>query len=52
VAPTCVVANTVSTAGIVKGIAGLAWLKETGLPVRVLAPDGTVFRYNGWHEEA
>lgn len=48
VARTCLAANTASTATIVKGRAGLDWLRATGLPARVLDTDGTVHRLGDW----
>jgi thiamine biosynthesis lipoprotein len=47
-APTCVRANTVTTATLVRGDDGLAWLVATGLPARLVAQDGTVTRVGGW----
>lgn len=47
-AATCVDANIASTATIVKGAAGLAWLRATGLPARLVAVDGTVLEIGGW----
>ena len=51
-AATCVDANTASTATVVKGAVGLAWLESTGLPARVVAADGGVRGLNGWPVEA
>jgi len=48
VAPSCVAANTTSTATIVRGDAGLDRLARTGLPARLVALDGTVTRTGGW----
>jgi thiamine biosynthesis lipoprotein len=47
-APSCVAANTASTATIVKANGGLGWLRRTGLPARLVAADGTVTTVNGW----
>jgi thiamine biosynthesis lipoprotein len=54
-AGTCVDANTVSTAAIVRGTRVWAWLRAIGLPARLVAEDGRVFTAGGWpaeHEEA
>jgi thiamine biosynthesis lipoprotein len=48
VAPSCVEANTASTATVVRGEAGLAWLEGTGLPARLVTLDGNVTRIGGW----
>lgn len=50
-AATCVDANIASTATIVKGEAGLAWLRSTGLPARLVALDGSVLEIGGWPAE-
>ncbi len=50
-AATCVDANIASTATIVKGEAGLAWLRASGLPARLVAVDGQVVEINGWPAE-
>lgn len=47
-AATCVDANTASTAAVVKGAAGRAWLAGTGLPARMVAADGRVVVVGGW----
>ncbi|MEU6148197.1 FAD:protein FMN transferase [Streptomyces sp. NPDC047081] len=51
-AGTCVDANTASTAAIVRGHAAVDWLRGTGLPARMVAPDGRVVRVGGWPSEA
>src|SRR4051794_21647855 len=43
-APTCVLANTASTAGIIRGAAAAPWLAATGLPARLVATNGEVVR--------
>jgi thiamine biosynthesis lipoprotein len=50
-AASCVDANIASTATIVKGAAGLAWLRSTGLPARLVALDGSVLEIGGWPAE-
>ncbi len=47
-AATCVDANIASTATIVRGAGGAAWLEATGLPARLVAHDGRVWHLNGW----
>ncbi|WP_035792085.1 FAD:protein FMN transferase [Kitasatospora mediocidica] len=47
-AATCVDANTASTAAIVRGERALDWLRETGLPARLVRVDGSVARLGGW----
>ncbi len=51
VAPTCVLANTASTATLVKGSAGLPWLRRSGMAGRLVGYDGDVVRTGGWPEE-
>ncbi|MFR0358698.1 FAD:protein FMN transferase [Streptomyces sediminimaris] len=47
-AATCVDANTATTAAIVLGERAPDWLRATGLPGRLVRPDGSVLRVNGW----
>ena len=47
-APTCLAANTASTAAIVMGERAPAWLAEHGVAARLVAVDGTVVRTGGW----
>lgn len=47
-AGSCVDANTASTAAIVRGPAAPDWLRELGLPARLVRPDGTVETTAGW----
>lgn len=51
VAPTCLRANTASTATLALGDAGLSWLARTGLPARLLGHDGGVVTTGGWPRE-
>ena len=44
----CVDANTATTAAIVLGEHAADWLRGTGLPARLVRPDGSVLRLNGW----
>lgn len=48
VASTCLEANTVSTAAIVRGGQATAWLESIGLPVRLVLSDGRVLHLGGW----
>lgn len=47
-APTCVAANTVSTAAIVRGHRALDWVRAQGLPARLVAADRVVRTLGGW----
>lgn len=47
-AATCVDANTAGTAAVVLGERAPGWLRRTGLPARLVRPDGRVLRVNGW----
>jgi thiamine biosynthesis lipoprotein len=47
-AATCVEANAASTAAIVLGDAAVAWLREHGLPARLVAGDGSVMHCGQW----
>nr|WP_254925492.1 MULTISPECIES: FAD:protein FMN transferase [unclassified Rhodococcus (in: high G+C Gram-positive bacteria)] len=51
IASSCLTANTVSTASIVRGSAATAWLGHLGLPTRSVAADGTVVRTDPWPED-
>lgn len=51
VATDALTANTASTATIVKGDTGLAWLRATGLPARLVSHDLTIHHLNGWPRE-
>lgn len=51
-AETCARANTVTTAALVRGEAALGWLRELGLPARLVAQDGSVVRLGGWPADA
>jgi thiamine biosynthesis lipoprotein len=50
-AGTCVDANTVSTAAIVRGHAVWPWLRRIGVPVRLVPVDGQVVTSGGWPAE-
>ena len=50
-AGTCVAANTASTAAIVRGEPALGWLERSGLPARLVRPDGTTATTCGWPAE-
>jgi len=47
-AGSCVDANTASTAAIIRGEAALGWLRDSGLPTRLVRLDGTVATTAGW----
>jgi thiamine biosynthesis lipoprotein len=48
----CVDANTASTASMVLGERAVRWLRDTGLPARLVRTDGTVVCLGGWPEDA
>jgi len=50
-AASCVDANTATTATVVKGDRGLAWLQASGLSARMVAADGAVTTVGGWPAE-
>ncbi|SDF99452.1 FAD:protein FMN transferase [Klenkia brasiliensis] len=47
-AGSCTDANTVSTAAVVRGHAALPWLRELGLPARLVTEHGDVVTTGGW----
>jgi FAD:protein FMN transferase len=47
-AASCVDANTASTAAIIRSEAALPWLRDAGLPARLVRQDGTVETTGGW----
>jgi FAD:protein FMN transferase len=47
-AGSCTDANTASTAAIIRGPAAPDWLRELGLPARLVRPDGSVETTAGW----
>lgn len=49
-AATCADANTAATAAIIRGRQALNWLTALGLPVRLVAQDGTIHTLNAWPE--
>lgn len=50
-AGSCLDANTLSTAAIVRGEDALPWLREHGHPARLVRADGQVLEINGWPPE-
>jgi len=50
-APSCVQANTASTAAIVRGAGASTWLDELGLSARLVRTDGTVVLVGNWPEK-
>lgn len=51
IAPSCVEANTASTAAIVLGARAPAWLEAAQLPARLVGTDSTVRQVGGWPTE-
>ena len=47
-AASCVDANTASTAAIIRSAAALPWLRDAGLPARLVREDGSVETTAGW----
>lgn len=50
-AATCVEANTASTAAVIRGEGAIAWLRELGLPARLVDRHGHVVRVGAWPSE-
>jgi len=50
-AGSCVEANTISTACIVRGLAARDWLAQLGHPARLVDRDGRVHLLGGWPEQ-
>ncbi|MGZ4174044.1 MAG: FAD:protein FMN transferase [Solirubrobacteraceae bacterium] len=50
-AATCLDANIASTASIVRGEAAVDWLRDMGLPARLVRGDGAVIHVAGWPED-
>jgi FAD:protein FMN transferase len=48
----CVSANTATTAALVKGSGAVTWLRERGVPARLIGADGAVTVLNGWPADA
>ncbi|WP_217483551.1 FAD:protein FMN transferase [Curtobacterium sp. Csp2] len=51
VAPSCVTANSMTTAAVVRGYAAVDWLRQNGRAARLVAADGSVVRLGGWPAE-
>ncbi|MCU1365427.1 MAG: thiamine biosynthesis protein [Ilumatobacteraceae bacterium] len=51
VAASCVQANIATTATIVRGAAGEAWLRSLGVPARLVRQDGAVVHLGSWPVE-
>ncbi|HUY10361.1 MAG TPA: FAD:protein FMN transferase [Candidatus Dormibacteraeota bacterium] len=49
--PSCVAANTASTAAIVAGPEAPTWLRRRGLPARLVSQAGTALHVGGWPSE-
>jgi FAD:protein FMN transferase len=50
-AGSCVDANTASTAAIIRGEAAVPWLRDAGLPARLVRQDGGVETTAGWPDD-
>ncbi|MDY7527128.1 MULTISPECIES: FAD:protein FMN transferase [unclassified Cryobacterium] len=50
-AGTCHRANTLSTAAIVRGHKAVAWLRELGVPARLVDAEGVVVSLGGWPDD-
>lgn len=50
-APTCVAANTATTAALVRGAEAPAWLRSRAVPARLVRADGEVVTLGGWPDE-
>ena len=50
-AGSCIDANTVSTAALVRGTGAVPWLRASGLPGRLVRVDGQVLTVGGWPTE-
>jgi FAD:protein FMN transferase len=50
-ASTCLEANTISTAAIVRGAQAVAWVDSIGVPVRLVGVDGRALHLGGWPVE-
>ena len=51
-ASTCLEANAVTTAAIVLGAMAPAWIRERGVPARLVGRDNSVLHLNGWPDES
>jgi len=50
-AATCVEANTASTAAVIRGDGAISWLRDLGLPARLVDRHGAVVRVGAWPAE-
>jgi thiamine biosynthesis lipoprotein len=50
-AGSCVDANTASTAAIIRGAVAVPWLRDAGLPARLVREDGAVETTAGWPDD-
>jgi thiamine biosynthesis lipoprotein len=48
VAPSCLETNSLTTAALVRGHSALPWLRDQGLPTRLVTATGEVVTLNGW----
>jgi FAD:protein FMN transferase len=51
-ASSCVQANTLTTAALVRGLAARSWLRGLGAPARLVTRDGEVLVLGGWPDPA
>ncbi|WP_237159178.1 FAD:protein FMN transferase [Mycolicibacterium rhodesiae] len=51
VAASCLAANTVSTAAVIRGWRAVDWIRAQGLPARLVDSDGIVHTLGGWPAE-
>jgi thiamine biosynthesis lipoprotein len=51
-APSCLRANTLSTAAVVRGEDGMAMLRSAGVPARLVLADGSLRHLGGWPADA
>ena len=47
-APSCLEANTITTAAVVRGLDAVPWLRGLGVPARLVGRSGRVVRLGGW----
>lgn len=51
-APTCLDANAISTAAVIRGWAALPWLRDVGMPARLVDQQRVVHTVGGWPSDA
>ena len=50
-APSCLLANAYSTAGIVRGFAAVSWFEHEGITARLMDQQGRTVATGGWPRE-